>query len=52
MLTLQLSDVQMTAYAIGMTAVTIGGLACGIKIVSRCVIANMVLLICGLVVGL
>ncbi len=34
---LQPSDVQRSAYIIGMTAVIIGGLACGVKIVSRCV---------------
>ncbi len=50
MLTLQLSDVQRTAYSIGMTAVVIGGLACGIKVISRCVTTNMLLPICGLVV--
>ncbi len=50
MLTLQLSDVQRSAYSIGMTAVVIGGLACGVKIVSRCVTTNMLLIICGLVV--
>eukprot|EP01084_Bolivina_argentea_P008232 15410_1 len=46
----KLKDVQRSAYSIGMTAVVIGALACGVKIVSRCVTTNMLLIICGLVV--